>query len=127
MSATCAGAEILAPIGHDKRLNWLLRCDMNRTVTDASTACQDFATWFHWQLPHPRKWTSGRPFPIEVLALDAGTDRLYADVRAVLEEAGRPISANDLLIAAHALANDCVLVTHNRPEFERVPDLEIEN
>jgi tRNA(fMet)-specific endonuclease VapC len=33
----------------------------------------------------------------------------------------------DLLIASHALFLDVVLVTNNISEFERVPDLKIEN
>jgi tRNA(fMet)-specific endonuclease VapC len=32
----------------------------------------------------------------------------------------------DLLIAAHALANDSVLVTNNAKEFSRVPGLAVE-
>ena len=37
------------------------------------------------------------------------------------------IGSNDLLIAAHAKANNLTLVTNNTNEFERVPDLKIEN
>jgi tRNA(fMet)-specific endonuclease VapC len=33
----------------------------------------------------------------------------------------------DLLIAAHATALNAVLVTNNVKEFERVPELKIEN
>ena len=42
-------------------------------------------------------------------------------------EAGRPIGANDLLIAAHARSVDAILVTNNAGEFNRVPDLRVEN
>ena len=34
---------------------------------------------------------------------------------------------NDLMIAAIALANELVLVTHNVAEFGRVPELRIED
>ncbi len=51
----------------------------------------------------------------------------YANLRAGLEEAGRPIGANDMLIAAHALALGCAIVTDNEKEFARVPDLSCEN
>jgi tRNA(fMet)-specific endonuclease VapC len=37
------------------------------------------------------------------------------------------IGPNDLWIAAHARASDCILVTNNEREFRRVPDLRIEN
>ena len=51
----------------------------------------------------------------------------YARLRAELERQGRPIGNMDLLIAAHALAANAVLVTHNCREFERVPGLRVEN
>ena len=54
-------------------------------------------------------------------------DQYYGHIRAELERAGQPIGANDLLIAAHALALDCTLVTDNEREFGRVPALRIEN
>jgi tRNA(fMet)-specific endonuclease VapC len=37
------------------------------------------------------------------------------------------IGQNDLLIAAHALALDVILVTDNVREFARVPNLKLEN
>jgi tRNA(fMet)-specific endonuclease VapC len=40
---------------------------------------------------------------------------------------GTPIHPNDLLIAAHALAADLLLVTANMREFQRVPALRVEN
>lgn len=64
---------------------------------------------------------------LEVLPLDQEADRHYADVRIHLERTGQPIGPNDLLIAAHALALDLILVTHNVEEFARVPRLAIEN
>jgi tRNA(fMet)-specific endonuclease VapC len=50
----------------------------------------------------------------------------YAEVRASLERTGQPIGNMDLLIAAHALAEDSVLVTNNAREFLRVPGLAVE-
>lgn len=64
---------------------------------------------------------------IEILPLAPPVDRLYGEVRAKLEHAGTPIGGNDILIAAHALASDCVLVTDNEREFSRVEGLPIEN
>lgn len=48
-------------------------------------------------------------------------------MRAALEYGGLLIGANDMLIAAHALALDCTLVTDNEREFRRVPGLRVEN
>jgi tRNA(fMet)-specific endonuclease VapC len=52
---------------------------------------------------------------------------LYGQIRAQLQKRGTPIGAMNLLIASHALFIDAVLVTNNTREFERVPDLKIEN
>jgi tRNA(fMet)-specific endonuclease VapC len=51
----------------------------------------------------------------------------YASLRAELERMGTPIGANDLMIAATALAHDAVLITRNTREFARVPNLRYEN
>ena len=64
---------------------------------------------------------------LPVLSFDAPADAAYARIRSQLERAGAVISANDLLIAAHALALDCILVTDNEREFSRVPGLRVEN
>jgi tRNA(fMet)-specific endonuclease VapC len=64
---------------------------------------------------------------LRVLALDEGADHHYGVIRAALEAAGRPIGANDLWIAAHALAADLILVTDNASEFGRVDRLRREN
>ncbi len=51
----------------------------------------------------------------------------YGAIRAILKKQGTPIGNNDLLIAAHALSLGFVMVTNNVREFNRVPDLIIEN
>lgn len=62
-----------------------------------------------------------------VLPLDREADRHYAEIRTHLSRQGQPIGSNDLLIAAHTLALDLILVTDNVDEFTRVPGLAIEN
>ena len=86
---------------------------------------------------------------IEVLALDMPADSAYAQLRWTLEQSGRPIGpndmliaaqalahgrprpspagSNDMLIAAQALAHECVLVTANVGEFSRIADLQVTN
>jgi tRNA(fMet)-specific endonuclease VapC len=64
---------------------------------------------------------------IDVLALEAPTDALYGELRAQLERTGRPIGANDLLIAAHALALAHTVVTDNEREFARIDGLQVKN
>jgi tRNA(fMet)-specific endonuclease VapC len=51
----------------------------------------------------------------------------YADARLALETRGQRIGERDLLIAAHALALDRVVVTNDESEFARVPGLRCEN
>jgi tRNA(fMet)-specific endonuclease VapC len=58
--------------------------------------------------------------------LDAEVARQYGQLRAYLRSIGQPIGPNDLWIAAHALARDVPLVTHNLGEFQRVPSLSVE-
>jgi tRNA(fMet)-specific endonuclease VapC len=62
-----------------------------------------------------------------VLPFEEPADQRYAELRLHLERAGTPIGPNDMLIAAHALAVDAVLVTANTSEFARVQTLAIEN
>lgn len=64
---------------------------------------------------------------MSVLSLDAPVDVHYADIRRRLEHAGNPIGPNDMLIAAHARALGCVVVTANLREFQRVHGLKVEN
>ena len=52
---------------------------------------------------------------------------VYGRIRAQLKIEGTPIGAMDLLIAAHALFLEAILVTDNIREFKRVPDLRIKN
>jgi len=64
---------------------------------------------------------------LEVAPLASGTDAAYAVLRAELERKGQLIGPNDMLIAAHALALDAILVTDNVREFKRVKGLRVEN
>lgn len=64
---------------------------------------------------------------IEVLALEAPVDVAYGVIRASLERKGQPIGANDLLIAAHALALGLTVVTDNEREFSQIEGLRVEN
>ena len=64
---------------------------------------------------------------LEILPFDKQAAIAYGDIRSSLEKQGRVIGSNDLLIAAHALSLDCILVTNNQREFNRVDGLKIEN
>lgn len=63
---------------------------------------------------------------VEVLPLEPSVGERYAVVRADLERRGTPIGANDLFIAAHAMALGATLVTDDG-DFARVEGLAVEN
>lgn len=65
--------------------------------------------------------------PLEILPYDDMAAQEYGKVRVYLEKQGTPIGSMDMLIAAHALSLNCILVTNNESEFRRIPALKIEN
>jgi tRNA(fMet)-specific endonuclease VapC len=64
--------------------------------------------------------------PFRIRHFDEHAGLHYGKIRALLEKAGTPIGAMDLLIAAHARSVSMTLVTNNIREFERVPGLKVE-
>lgn len=67
----------------------------------------------------------GNLIPVQAISTHVG--QIYGEIQGLLEQAGTPIGNNDLWIAAHALDLDLVLVSNNLREFERVPNLKLEN
>jgi tRNA(fMet)-specific endonuclease VapC len=65
--------------------------------------------------------------PLTILDFVSADAASYAQIRARLERAGKPIGPLDTLIAAQAVARKLTLVSNNRKEFGRVPRLAIEN
>lgn len=65
--------------------------------------------------------------PLSILPFGAAAASEYGEIRAYLQNQGTPIGPLDMLIAGHAKAENLILVTNNVREFERVPNLEIEN
>jgi tRNA(fMet)-specific endonuclease VapC len=61
------------------------------------------------------------------VVVGSGEVALAATIRADLKARGLPIGPHDLLIAATALANGLVMVTHNTREFSRVVGLAVED
>ena len=67
-------------------------------------------------------WLSG--FDVRAWPLEA--THHSAAIRTAQEPAGRPIGGMDVLIAAHAIAEDSAIITNNAREFHRVPGLAVE-
>ncbi len=64
---------------------------------------------------------------LDVLPFEAPADDTYGLLRVYLEQAGRSIGANDLLIAAQAVTLGYTIVTDNEQEFARITQLPREN
>ena len=64
---------------------------------------------------------------LTILPFEAPADEIYGTIGVRLEKAGIPIGANDLLIAAQALALGHTIVTDNVQEFSRIRELRREN
>lgn len=60
-----------------------------------------------------------KPWPLEAT-------HHYARMRSELERKGTPVGNLDLMIAAHALAEDSVVITNNAREFHRIPGVAVE-
>jgi tRNA(fMet)-specific endonuclease VapC len=63
---------------------------------------------------------------VQALPWDSKATRHYADVRATLERHGKPMGNLDMMIAAHALAVEAILVTNDRA-FLRLGNLKLED
>lgn len=61
------------------------------------------------------------------LPFDDRAAKKAGDIRNHLAGLGTPIGPYDLLIAAIAIVNNLILVTHNTREFERVTELKLED
>lgn len=62
-----------------------------------------------------------------ILPWDATAAEYATRIKQDMAARGTPISGNDTMIAGHALAAECVLVTNNMREFSRVAGLRVED
>lgn len=60
-----------------------------------------------------------------VLPLTEGSTTISSDLYARLRKVGKMLDDIDVLIAGVAIANNLVLVTHNKDHFKRIEGLEI--
>ncbi len=65
--------------------------------------------------------------PFEILPYDENASRYYGIIRSELESQGKVIGPLDMLIAAHAVSENLILVTNNEKEFQRIKSLKVEN
>jgi tRNA(fMet)-specific endonuclease VapC len=62
-----------------------------------------------------------------VIPFDNEDAACFGNLRAALAQAGTPIGAYDVMIAAQGLTKGLTVVTHNTGEFPRVPGLKLED
>jgi predicted nucleic acid-binding protein len=104
-----------------------------RTALVGKTPCITFVSVGEfYKGAYKKGWGSERLARLEewmrnvvVLPYDAGVARTWGHVAARLEQQGRPISENDVWIAACRIRHGLALVTLNRAHFERIPELQI--
>lgn len=65
--------------------------------------------------------------PFRILDFDEEAATVYGKIRSQLEQQGKTIGPLDMMIAAHALSLNTILVTNNEKEFKRVNNLQVEN
>ena len=65
--------------------------------------------------------------PLEILPFNSEATVPYGKIKTQLERAGRTIGPLDMLIGAHAISLDAILVTNNLKEFSRIEGLKTEN
>jgi tRNA(fMet)-specific endonuclease VapC len=82
-----------------------------------------------YPLSHPRRGEVNRFLQrAQVLDWTFAAAESYADIRHTLIRSGRTIQEMDMMIAAHALAANLILVSNNTRHYERLaPPLRLEN
>ena len=64
---------------------------------------------------------------VDVADFDQASAESYSLIRLALRQKGRPTGEIDALIAAIAVANGAILVTHNVKHFEHIEGLKLED
>ena len=64
---------------------------------------------------------------VTVLPWTSSAADVYGTLKNELKRDGTPIGELDTQIAAHALAGNLILVTHNTKHFDKVPGLKLED
>lgn len=65
--------------------------------------------------------------PFNILEFEQQDCNKYGEVRHYLEKIGTPIGTIDTFIGSLSISRGLILVTNNVKEFERIPEIQIEN
>jgi predicted nucleic acid-binding protein len=124
---TDAISELLKPRPASGYVKWLAAIPREEQFTSAVVVGELFKGAFRSSaVARHLENVEKRILPaVTVLSYDVAAARVYGQVRAHLESAGRPLADADLQIAATALVHDLELVTGNVEHFRRVTGLRI--
>ena len=64
---------------------------------------------------------------LSIVDFDSAQAELYGKMRAELEKSGTPLGDMDMLIAAAALSQNAVLISHNTKHFSKIKNIKIED
>lgn len=64
---------------------------------------------------------------LDIVEFDAHAADVYAEIRDFIESKGLTVGSEDLLIGAHAISLNTVLVTNNIKDFVQLPGIQLEN
>ena len=96
-------------------------------VTSITVAELQFGVFKSSQMERNRNALIRFLAPLEIVPFTSAAAEHYGRIKAQLRSNGSMIGELDCLIAAQALALKLPLVTNNTAEFERVPNLTLEN
>lgn len=65
--------------------------------------------------------------PFEIVSFNEEDAKTAGKIRAELAQKGTPIGSYDIQIAAQAITRNLTLITHNLKEFQRLPDLMLDD
>ena len=64
---------------------------------------------------------------LDIIEFDAHAAEVYAEIRDAVEAKGLIVGNADLLIGAHAISSNSILVTNNIKDFIHFPTIQLEN
>ena len=124
---TDAISEVLRPRPNERYLNWLRTVPAGEQCASAMSLAELY--WGACRSPARDRHLLNivnRVLPVlQVLLFDAGTARIFGEIKAQLEKEGQPLADADLLIAATAIEHDLELVTGNLKHFRRISRLRV--
>jgi predicted nucleic acid-binding protein len=124
---TDAISELWKPRPAASYLEWLETIHPEDQCTSAVVVGELYKGAFRSK--DPRKWLRRIDTTflssVVVLAYDSRVARVYGEIRAELEAAGRTLEDADLQIAATAIHHELELVTGNVRHYSRIPGLQL--